>query len=92
MQHYRLTEVRDRYSEVLEKAAVEPVLLMEESQPGYVIMSAQNYQQLIDRLTALEDHTLVQLTEMALKSSRMVGTESFTAELQRLSGLDSNNP
>jgi PHD/YefM family antitoxin component YafN of YafNO toxin-antitoxin module len=91
MQSYSLREVRGLQDEVLEKATVEPILLTEESKPGYVIMSAQNYQQLLDKLTALEDRALGQLAETALKNSQMVGVETFTAELQRLASLDSSD-
>ena len=69
----------------------DPILLTEESKPGYVIMSAQSYQQLLDRLNNLEDNALGQLAEIALQNSKMVGAETFTAELQRLASLDSGN-
>ncbi len=38
MQHFSVTEIQNTYSEVLNQAAVEPVLLTAESQPSYVIM------------------------------------------------------
>jgi ABC-type Zn uptake system ZnuABC Zn-binding protein ZnuA len=53
-------------------------------------MSAQNYQQLLERLTALQDHALGQLATAALQNSQMVGSESFTVELQHLAGLHNN--
>jgi PHD/YefM family antitoxin component YafN of YafNO toxin-antitoxin module len=73
-----------RSSEVFEQAAVEPVVLTEASKPEFVIMSVQNYQQLLDRLTELEDRLLGQLAEDALQQSAMVGSEVFTAELEKL--------
>ena len=91
MQRYSLAEIRDRQDELLQQAAHEPILLTEESKPGYVIMSAQSYQQLLDRLNNLEDNALGQLAEIALQNSKMVGAETFTAELQRLASLDSGN-
>lgn len=91
MQSYPLTEIHDRQAELLQKAAHEPVLLTEESKPGYVIMSANDYQQLLERLSVLEDSALGQLAEMALKTSNMVGSEVFTAELQRLASLDTGD-
>lgn len=90
MQSYPLAEMGDaRLKEVFEQAIVEPVLLTEESQPSYVILSAQNYQHLIQRLGELEDLLLGQSAEDALGRSQTVGTETFTAELERLAALDS---
>jgi PHD/YefM family antitoxin component YafN of YafNO toxin-antitoxin module len=91
MESYSLAEIRTRQTEVLEQAAVEPVLLTEEAQPSYVIMSAQNYQQLLDRLSELEDRALGQLADIALRDSQMVGSENFTAELKRLAALDTSD-
>ncbi|GAA6616026.1 type II toxin-antitoxin system prevent-host-death family antitoxin [Scytonema sp. NUACC26] len=88
MQRFSVTEIQNIHSEVLNQAAVEPVLLTKESQPSYVIMSAENYEQLMNRLTQLEDLIMGQQAEAALSNSRMVGTETFTAELKRLAALD----
>lgn len=46
-----------------------------------------NYEHLIDRLTRLEDLAIGQQAQTNLATSRMVGTEIFTAELQRLDAL-----
>jgi PHD/YefM family antitoxin component YafN of YafNO toxin-antitoxin module len=91
MQSYPLAEIHDRQHEVLELASVEPVLLVEESQPSYVLMSAHNYQKLVERLALLEDYGLGQLAKAAIEHSQMVGTEVFTTELQRLASLDESN-
>ncbi|BAY92774.1 MULTISPECIES: type II toxin-antitoxin system prevent-host-death family antitoxin [unclassified Tolypothrix] len=88
MQQFSIKEIQTIHSEVLNQAAVEPVLLTEESQPSYVIMSVENYEQLMNRLTQLEDLILGQQAQTALANSRMVGTETFTAELKRLTALD----
>lgn len=55
MQNYSIAEIQDRASEVLEQAAIAPIVLTAGSKPNYVIMSAQGYQQLLERLEALED-------------------------------------
>ncbi|QIR36952.1 type II toxin-antitoxin system prevent-host-death family antitoxin [Tolypothrix sp. PCC 7910] len=91
MQQFSITEIQNIHSEVLNQAAVEPVLLTEESQPSYVIMSVENYEQLMNRLTQLEDLILGQQAQTALANSRMVGTETFTAELKRLAALDEHS-
>lgn len=90
MQSYPLAEVGDRSSEVFEQAAVEPVVLTEASKPEFVIMSIQNYQQLLDRLGELEDRLLGQLAEEAFQHSQMVGSERFTAELEKLAEFERN--
>ena len=84
MQRYTLTDTRDRNSEVFEKAAIEPVLVTQRSQPSHVIMSADAYHRLLKRLEELEDMLLGQAAETALKNSHLVGTETFTSTLQRL--------
>ncbi len=47
-----------------------------------------NYEQLINRLAQLEDLAIAQQAQTALSTSRMVGAETFTAELKRLTELD----
>lgn len=93
MQSYPLTKIHPIANEILEQAASEPVLLTQASQElqaGYVLMSAQQYQDLIKRLEEMEDHIFGKLAEVALQSSSMVGSEVFTNELQRL--VDSGSP
>lgn len=91
MQSYSLKEIRDRQREVLEQAAVEPVLLTDGTQPGYVILSVQDYQQLMARLLKLEEIALGQQAEAALNESGMVGSKTFMAELQRLASFEHHN-
>jgi PHD/YefM family antitoxin component YafN of YafNO toxin-antitoxin module len=88
MQCFSVTEIQDTDSKALHQAALEPVLLTAESQPSYVIMSIDNYEQLINRLARLEDLAIGQQAQTNLATSKMVGTEIFTAELQRLAMLD----
>ncbi|MDX2214766.1 MAG: hypothetical protein SFY66_15870 [Oculatellaceae cyanobacterium bins.114] len=90
MQSYALTEIPPLSNEILEQAASEPVLLTQESQQAqsdYVLMSAQQYQDLIRRLEELEDRVFGTFAESALRSSLMVGSDAFTTELQRLANL-----
>ena len=91
MQNFSVTEIQDTHSEALNRAAVEPVLLTAESQVSYVIMSVENYDRLIDKLARLEDIAIGQQAQAALSTSRMVGSEVFTAELQQLAALDGND-
>ncbi len=84
MYSYSIRDTRDRHSEVFEKAAIEPVLVTQQSQPSHVIMSADTYQRLLHRLEELEDMVLGKAAEAALKNSEFCGTETFTLALQRL--------
>jgi prevent-host-death family protein len=92
MQQFSIEEMRERSQDVLESATSEPVILVNQSQPSYVVLSIQNYQQLLDRLMELEDHALGQLAELALQNSSMTGTEAFVAELQQFATLDESAP
>ncbi|MGM3304545.1 type II toxin-antitoxin system Phd/YefM family antitoxin [Anabaena sp. WFMT] len=84
MHHQALTDARNKHGEVFDKATVEPVLLTKQSRPSHVIISADSYQKLLDRLQKLEDMMLVQNAETALSQSKMVGTEAFTSALKHL--------
>ncbi len=90
MQRFSVTEIQNTDSQALHQVEIEPAILLAESGSSYVIMSIANYQQLIDRLERLEDLAIGQQAQAALSISRMVGTEIFTAELQRLAAMDGN--
>jgi PHD/YefM family antitoxin component YafN of YafNO toxin-antitoxin module len=91
MQCFSVNEIQNTHSEALHQAAVEPVLLTAESESSYVIMSIDNYEHLINRLARLEDLAIGQQAQSSLETSRMVGTEIFTAEIQRLAALDGDS-
>ncbi|MEH1961007.1 MAG: type II toxin-antitoxin system Phd/YefM family antitoxin [Nostoc sp.] len=84
MQTYTLTDARNKHGEVFDKAAIEPVLLTKQSRPSHVIISAESYQKLINRLEELEDMVFGQAAEVALSQSKMIGTEAFTSALEHL--------
>ena len=84
MQTYTLTDARNKHGEVFDKAATEPVLLTKQSRPSHVIISADSYQKLINRLEELEDMVFGQAAEVALSQSKMIGTEAFTSALEHL--------
>lgn len=91
MQQFSIEEMKERSQDVLESATSEPVILLNQSQPSHVVLSIQNYQQLLDRLTELEDQALGKLAEAALKNSSMVGSAAFVAELEQLATLDKHD-
>jgi prevent-host-death family protein len=84
MRQFTLGDIQN----LLEQAATEPVVLTSESQASYVIMSAENYEQLMNQIAQLEDLILGQQTQMAVANSKMVGSEIFTDELERLAAFD----
>jgi PHD/YefM family antitoxin component YafN of YafNO toxin-antitoxin module len=88
MQQFSVEEMRERSQDVLQSATREPVLLVNQSQPSYIVLSIQSYQQLIARLVELEDQVLGKLATAALQTSSMTGTEVFMAELRRFASLD----
>jgi prevent-host-death family protein len=88
MRQFILGDIQNLHSDVLEQAATEPVVLTSESQASYVIMSVDNYEQLMNRIAQLEDLILGQQAQMAVANSKMVGSEIFTAELERLAAFD----
>lgn len=99
MQQFSIEEMREQslpgvelLQNVLDSATHEPVILVNQSQPSYVVLSVQNYQQLIDRLTELEDRAIGKQAEIALQNSSMLGTEVFVAELHQLANLEERNP
>jgi len=85
MQSYTLAEVCNPQGTVFNRAAVEPVLLTDKSQPSHVIMSADAYQRLIERLMELEDIMLLgKAAKSALSQSQMVGAQTFVETLKQL--------
>ncbi|MEH2252694.1 type II toxin-antitoxin system Phd/YefM family antitoxin [Nostoc sp.] len=84
MQTYTLTDARNKHGEVFDKAAIEPVLLTKQSRPSHVIISAESYEKLINRLEELEDMVFGQAAEVALSQSKMIGTKAFTSALEHL--------
>jgi PHD/YefM family antitoxin component YafN of YafNO toxin-antitoxin module len=88
MRQFSLKDIQNFHSDALEKAASEPIVLKGESQTSYVIMSVENYEQLVNRIAQLEDLILGQKAQIAVANSKMVGSEVFTAEIKRLAALD----
>ena len=84
MNIYTLTQTRNQHGEVFDKAQVEPVLVTKQKRPSHVILSAQAYQKLINRLEELEDLHLGQTADKARSESELVGSEAFTAALEKL--------
>ncbi|MGL6340622.1 MAG: type II toxin-antitoxin system Phd/YefM family antitoxin [Waterburya sp.] len=85
MNVYSLTQIRNQHGEVFDKAQVEPVLVTKQKRPSHVILSAQAYQKLIARLEELEDRQLAEAADKASSQSELVGSEAFTAALEKLS-------
>jgi PHD/YefM family antitoxin component YafN of YafNO toxin-antitoxin module len=88
MKTYLLTDARHRHREVFDQAIQAPVLLTKNSQLSHVIVSAQTYQMMVDRLADLEDLIWGTTAHMNLGKSKMVGIERFTTELAQLANYD----
>jgi prevent-host-death family protein len=84
MKSYTLTQTRNQHGEVFDQATVEPVLITKQKRPSHVILSVEVYQRLISRLEELEDENLGKAAQNILKQSSMVGSEEFTATLEKL--------
>jgi len=84
MKTYTLTETRNQHGEIFDLAQVEPVLITKQKRPTHVIISAQAYQKLINRLEELESLNLGNQAQIALNQSKMVGSDEFTAALEEI--------
>ncbi|MEG4838989.1 type II toxin-antitoxin system Phd/YefM family antitoxin [Microcoleus sp. B9-D4] len=89
MQSYTLAEACNPTGTAFNQAAVEPVLLTDKSHPSHVIMSADAYQRLIERLMEVEDMLLGDSAKSALSQSQMVGTKTFVETLKQLTNGES---
>jgi prevent-host-death family protein len=84
MKTYTLTDTRNRHGEVFDQAMTEPILLTKQSRPSHVVLSAQAYQTLIERLGLLEDLAWGQVAIDMLTHSKPIGSERFIMELEKL--------
>jgi PHD/YefM family antitoxin component YafN of YafNO toxin-antitoxin module len=74
--------------DALVQAQQEPVLLHSESAQSYVILKASEYQQRVDRLSMLEDQALGEMATIVAQGFPRVGSETFTATLERLASYE----
>ena len=84
MKSYTLTQTQNQHDEVFDKAAIEPVLITKKEKPSYVILSAEKYKQLINKLEELEDLNWGKAAQNALDKSVMVGSKEFTETLEKM--------
>jgi prevent-host-death family protein len=84
MKSYTLTQTRNKHGEVFEQASIEPILVTKQNRPSHLIISARVYQELIARMEELEDLELGKKAETLLNQSSMVGSEEFTATLEKI--------
>jgi PHD/YefM family antitoxin component YafN of YafNO toxin-antitoxin module len=87
MQTYSLPNSANIPLDALAQAQQEPVLLHSESAQSYVILKASEYQQMVDRLNMLEDQAFGEMATITDQSSPRVGSEIFTATLERLANF-----
>ncbi len=84
MKTFTLTDARNRHGEVFDQAMMEPILLTKQQRPTHVILSAQAYEQLTERLALLEDLAWGKTAEVALQQSSVLDTDVFTVALRQL--------
>ena len=84
MTTFTLTEAKNRHGEVFDRAMAEPVILTKQGRPSHVVLSALQYDTLMNRLTALEDRLLGEKATAALAEEELVGSEAFTAALREM--------
>ena len=84
MQNYSLDNIGQVSEDVLEQAKHQPVVLTENANPSYVLMSAEAYRSLLRRLEEAENQVWGELAEKAVDSASMVGSDRFVTELQKL--------
>jgi PHD/YefM family antitoxin component YafN of YafNO toxin-antitoxin module len=88
MQTYSLPHSANIPPDALAQAQQEPVLLHSESAQSYVILKASEYQHMVDRLTILEDQAFGEMATIVAQVSPRVGSETFTATLERLASYE----
>jgi PHD/YefM family antitoxin component YafN of YafNO toxin-antitoxin module len=88
MQTYSLPHSANIPPDALAQAQQEPVLLHSESAQSYVILKASEYQHMVDRLSILEDQAFGEMATIVAQVSPRVGSETFTATLERLASYE----
>lgn len=84
MKTFTLTDARNHHGKVFDQALMEPVLLTKKDRPTHVVLSAQAYEQLTERLALLEDLAWGKTAETALQQSSVLDTDVFVAALRQL--------
>ena len=88
MESYTLTQTRNQHGEVFDKATLQPVLITKQKRPSHVILAAETYRQLVNRLEELEDLNLGKAVATALNQSSMVGTKEFISALKQIANAE----
>jgi PHD/YefM family antitoxin component YafN of YafNO toxin-antitoxin module len=91
MKHYPLQQFAAELQDVLGQVDQSPVVLTEAAEPRYILLSVQNYQQLLRSLQALDDQMWAKAAQQARQESEMVESELFVAALQQILSLETGN-
>jgi prevent-host-death family protein len=84
MPTFTLTEARNHHGEVFDRAFAEPVILTKNGRPSHVVLSADLYGALTQRLAELEDQLLGEKATEALSGEKRVGSTRFTNALRKM--------
>jgi PHD/YefM family antitoxin component YafN of YafNO toxin-antitoxin module len=89
MQRYPLPALDGDFYTLLDQANRSPVILTEETEDRYIVLSVQNYEHLMQSIQTLEDQIWGEAAQRALQDSKTVSSEKFMAALQTI--LDSEH-
>ena len=84
MKTFNAAEFRDHFEEIFDLAESVPVLIGNGAEPTHVLLSADAYRTLYDRLEELETQVLGNAASDALSTGQMAGSEKFIEELRKL--------
>ena len=88
MNAYSLQHLTEEWHDLLSQVDQSPVVLTDEAEPRYVLLSVQNYQQLLRSFQILEDRIWGEAAKEAMQSSERVESEEFVAALQQILTLE----
>ncbi|MBW4505814.1 MAG: type II toxin-antitoxin system Phd/YefM family antitoxin [Scytonematopsis contorta HA4267-MV1] len=81
MQSHSIKEAIEKQYKIFDKTADDPVFLTQESKPSHVLLSADAYQQLLNRLEELENILLTEAANNDDNETKLVLSERDSKHL-----------
>jgi PHD/YefM family antitoxin component YafN of YafNO toxin-antitoxin module len=91
MNCYSLQQLTEELHHLLAQVDQSPVVLTEAAEPRYILLSVENYRQLLRSFQILEDQMWGESAKKAIQDSEMVKSEEFVAALQQILALEIAN-
>lgn len=88
MNCYSLQQLTEELHHLLAQVDQSPVVLTEAAEPRYILLSVENYRQLLRSFQILEDQMWGEAAQKAIQNSEMVKSEEFVAALQQILALE----